>query len=139
MGNCCAQNPSDAERLVDEPTLSSSAGNSGKGQGNPVASDELPAGWRAVPSRSRPGKIAYQNIFTGERISWVPTEPASHTKGEIKKKKKKKKKKKRSDSAPKGGDAGEDDGLLKGGEATVEGKGTEATVADVNVDVAADE
>jgi len=33
----------------------------------------LPPGWKAVPSRSRPGKVAYQNIHTGERIAWVPT------------------------------------------------------------------
>ena len=51
---------------------------------------DLPPGWKAVPSRSRPGRFAYQNIHTGERISWVPKEPAAKEKGMIKKQKKKK-------------------------------------------------
>ena len=38
---------------------------------------KLPIGWEAVPSRSNPGKTSYRNQFTGERISWFPTKPAS--------------------------------------------------------------
>jgi len=149
MGNCCAQ-PPDVERLVDASMPMSSTGGASSqrrvGQEAaasdraPVATDELPAGWRAVPSRSRPGKIAYQNIFTGERISWMPTEAASHTKGEIKKKKKKKKKKKARAKST-GGEEGKgeeallsvkDDGETRSGEGvaavpnpTVESKGAE--------------
>jgi hypothetical protein len=52
---------------------------------------ELPPGWKAVPSRSRPGKTAYQNIHTNERIAWVPTEEAPLYKGAMLKKKKKSK------------------------------------------------
>ena len=49
---------------------------------------DLPPGWKPVTSRSRPDRTAFLNEFTGERISWVPTEPASTVKGEIKKQKK---------------------------------------------------
>ncbi|KAH9255698.1 hypothetical protein BASA81_006092 [Batrachochytrium salamandrivorans] len=50
---------------------------------------DLPPGWTPVPSRSRPDRVAYLNDFTGERISWLPTEPASTCKGEIRRSKKK--------------------------------------------------
>jgi len=50
---------------------------------------DLPPGWKAVTSRSRPDRTAFLNEFTGERISWVPTEPASTVKGEIRKTKRK--------------------------------------------------
>ena len=52
---------------------------------------DLPPGWRAVPSRSKPNRTAFLNEFTGERISWVPNEPASTEKGEIRKSKRKNK------------------------------------------------
>ena len=31
----------------------------------------------ATPSRSRPGATVYKNIFTGEKVSWLPVAPAS--------------------------------------------------------------
>jgi hypothetical protein len=37
---------------------------------------DVPAGWRAVQSRTRPGKWSYENRFTGERHQTLPTEPA---------------------------------------------------------------
>ncbi len=40
------------------------------------AMDHLPEGWRKVPSNSRPGQFVFENIYTEERIGWVPTEPA---------------------------------------------------------------
>jgi hypothetical protein len=49
---------------------------------------DLPPGWIMVQSRSRPDRTAFQNEFTGERISWVPTEPASQVRGEIRKSRK---------------------------------------------------
>uniref|UniRef100_A0A7S3LSJ6 Uncharacterized protein n=1 Tax=Aplanochytrium stocchinoi TaxID=215587 RepID=A0A7S3LSJ6_9STRA len=83
MGNCCASPDDDAhEGLGNVPDAS-----------QPVASEELPPGWKMVPSRSRPGKVSYQNIHTGERISWVPKEEAKTYKGGITKTKKKRKKK----------------------------------------------
>ena len=60
---------------------------------SPLQPADLPEGWKAAVSRSRPGKMAYVNLHTGERISWVPTEPAPTVKGQIKRKKKKRKKK----------------------------------------------
>eukprot|EP00052_Salpingoeca_macrocollata_P008411 m.66715 g.66715 ORF g.66715 m.66715 type:complete len:266 (+) comp16580_c2_seq1:85-882(+) len=36
----------------------------------------LPAGWKKVESRSKPGTFVYENEFTEERIAWIPTEPA---------------------------------------------------------------
>lgn len=36
----------------------------------------LPAGWKRVESRSRPGEYVYENEFTEERQAWFPTEPA---------------------------------------------------------------
>ena len=42
----------------------------------------LPFGWMGTKSRSRPGVVVYKNIFTGEKISWVPRSPASKTVGE---------------------------------------------------------
>lgn len=38
---------------------------------------ELPAGWRRVESRSRPGEFVYENIHTEERQSWFPEAPAT--------------------------------------------------------------
>jgi hypothetical protein len=40
------------------------------------ASKPLPAGWKRVESRSRPGEYVYENEFTEERIAWFPTEAA---------------------------------------------------------------
>jgi len=37
----------------------------------------LPAGWRRVESRSRPGEFVYENIHTEERQSWFPDTPAA--------------------------------------------------------------
>ena len=48
-----------------------------------VTVPDLPLGWRAVPSRSRPEKVAFLNEFTGERISWIPTQTASTKRGEL--------------------------------------------------------
>ena len=39
---------------------------------------DLPKGWKAVPSRTRPGKLTYLNKLTGERIAYYPTLRASH-------------------------------------------------------------
>lgn len=36
----------------------------------------LPEGWKKVESRSKPGTFVYENVYTEERIAWVPTEPA---------------------------------------------------------------
>lgn len=44
----------------------------------------LPQGWRMVPSRSNPGEFVYENINTLERQSWVPTQPASLSVGQLK-------------------------------------------------------
>jgi hypothetical protein len=54
-----------------------------------AAVPDLPPGWKAVQSRSRPDRMAFQNELTGERISWVPTEPASTVRGEIRRSKRK--------------------------------------------------
>jgi uncharacterized protein YbdZ (MbtH family) len=35
---------------------------------------ELPAGWKRVESRSRPGEFVYENEATGERQAWFPEE-----------------------------------------------------------------
>lgn len=37
---------------------------------------ELPEGWKAVPSQSRPGEFSYENIYTKDRIQWIPTAEA---------------------------------------------------------------
>ena len=42
----------------------------------------LPEGWEAVESQSHPGQVVYENIYTGERISWEPKSPASEVEGE---------------------------------------------------------
>ena len=42
----------------------------------------LPEGWEAVESQSHPGQVVYENIYTGERISWEPKNPASEVEGE---------------------------------------------------------
>ena len=42
----------------------------------------LPEGWEAVESQSHPGQVVYENIYTGERISWEPQNPASEVEGE---------------------------------------------------------
>ena len=41
------------------------------------AGPPVPDGWAAVASQSRPGEMSYVNIHTGEKISWLPAEPAS--------------------------------------------------------------
>lgn len=40
------------------------------------AARPLPAGWRRVESRSRPGEYVYENIHTEERQAWFPDAPA---------------------------------------------------------------
>jgi hypothetical protein len=40
----------------------------------------LPQGWEKVNSGSRPGKFSYKNIYTSERIAWVPQFPAAKEK-----------------------------------------------------------
>jgi len=47
------------------------------------ASGELPAGWETVPSKSRPDQVSYRNVFTHERIAWIPLSPASTEKGQF--------------------------------------------------------
>ena len=44
--------------------------------------DFLPSGWIEVPSSSNPGTFVYKNIYTDEKISWWPREPASQHPGE---------------------------------------------------------
>ena len=34
--------------------------------------EEIPPGWRKVPSQSRPGKFSYENIKTGQRYDRLP-------------------------------------------------------------------
>ena len=38
----------------------------------PDADKILPAGWKKVESRSRPGEFVYENIHTEERQGWFP-------------------------------------------------------------------
>lgn len=73
MGNCCASELEGSTEVISGETSQPKI--------------ELPPGWKAVPSRSRPGKISYQNIHTGEKIAWVPKEEAPLKKNMIKKKK----------------------------------------------------
>jgi hypothetical protein len=40
------------------------------------AAQELPAGWKRVESRSRPGEYVYENLNTEERQAWFPDAPA---------------------------------------------------------------
>ena len=45
-------------------------------------SETLPRGWRQVESRSRPGRVSYENSHLGSRaarISWRPLQRAPHT------------------------------------------------------------
>mmetsp|Transcript_2636 Transcript_2636/g.4374 ORF Transcript_2636/g.4374 Transcript_2636/m.4374 type:complete len:129 (+) Transcript_2636:59-445(+) len=79
MGSCCSQEENGPQDGID----------GSRGDSDLLVPIELPPGWKAVPSRSRPGKLAYQNVHTGERISWVPTEQAKTYKGAISKKKRK--------------------------------------------------
>ena len=37
----------------------------------------LPEGWRKVPSQSKPGTYSHENVYTKERIKWLPDRPAS--------------------------------------------------------------
>ena len=48
----------------------------------------LPVGWKIVASRSKKGRLVYKNLFTNERISWLPTESASRERGQFSKGKK---------------------------------------------------
>ena len=48
----------------------------------PTLEEPLPHGWTHTESRSRPGTLVYGNEHTGERISWIPTRPASRRAGE---------------------------------------------------------
>jgi len=41
------------------------------------AKKKLPAGWKRVESRSRPGEFVYENTYTDERQAWFPEGPAS--------------------------------------------------------------
>eukprot|EP00040_Diaphanoeca_grandis_P030667 m.181861 g.181861 ORF g.181861 m.181861 type:complete len:372 (-) comp32083_c0_seq1:331-1446(-) len=41
------------------------------------AGKALPAGWKRVESRSRPGEFVYENEFTEERQAWFPETPAA--------------------------------------------------------------
>ena len=43
-------------------------------------SNLLPQGWERVDSVSRPGEFSYKNIYTRERIAWVPQFPAAKEK-----------------------------------------------------------
>jgi hypothetical protein len=38
---------------------------------------KLPAGWKRVESRSRPGEFVYENTYTDERQAWFPEGPAA--------------------------------------------------------------
>ena len=94
------------EEAKGAPAALLSTGGMGAGAGNGAGNGaagadhaDLPEGWKAAVSRSRPGKLAFVNLHTGERISWVPTEPAPLEKGQIKRKKKKRKKKKKARAA----------------------------------------
>ena len=53
---------------------------------SPVRPPGLAEGWTVAMSRSRPGKLSYVNMHTGERISWVPSAPAPLERGHIKRK-----------------------------------------------------
>ncbi|GBG30767.1 Hypothetical Protein FCC1311_069872 [Hondaea fermentalgiana] len=83
MGNLCCRD--EAEGHHD-----ALGGDSSTQDSEPLAPVELPAGWKAVPSRSRPGKVAYQNIHTGKRTHLMGSDEAKTYKGGISKKKKKK-------------------------------------------------
>ena len=65
-------------------TTTTSKADNHKSTSSAVSVPDLPPGWKPVPSRSRPDRMAFMNEFTGERISWVPTEPASQVRGEVK-------------------------------------------------------
>ena len=39
--------------------------------------DGLPDGWAYGESKSRPGTLVYENVYTKEHIDWVPLRPAS--------------------------------------------------------------
>ena len=41
----------------------------------------LPAGWTATASESSPGMLEYENVYTQERVAWVPTRAAAMQKG----------------------------------------------------------
>ena len=40
-------------------------------------SDPLPEGWKEKASRTKPGEVVYENVFTGERVEWRPEAPAA--------------------------------------------------------------
>ena len=44
---------------------------------------KLPAGWRRVASRSRPGQFSYINCYTNETIAWMPIRAASRETGNL--------------------------------------------------------
>ena len=46
-------------------------GGDGGGDSNPPP-EELPPGWRKVPSQSRPGRSSYENIKAGQRYDRLP-------------------------------------------------------------------
>ena len=85
---CMASNIAGAEEPSRTPAAKSTAAPSGSVAATAAVPD-LPPGWKAVQSRSRPDRMAFQNELTGERISWVPTEPASTVRGEIRRSKRK--------------------------------------------------
>lgn len=41
------------------------------------AKKKLPDGWKRIESRSRPGEMVYENIYTEERQAWFPDGPAT--------------------------------------------------------------
>ena len=43
----------------------------------------LPDGWVAHESASHPGQLSYENVHTGEKIGWFPTEKASAEPGNL--------------------------------------------------------
>ena len=54
------------------------AGVTGRARGG---SPELPPGWVAQASKSRPGVVVWKNIYTAEKLSWKPMHPASRDVG----------------------------------------------------------
>jgi hypothetical protein len=47
-----------------------------KSKADAEAAKPLPAGWKRVESRSRPGEFVYENTLTEERQAWLPDAPA---------------------------------------------------------------
>ena len=58
-----------ARRPVARGTVAAQFGGFGK---KSAAAEQLPKGWRKVPSRSRPGEFSFENIKTRERFDKLP-------------------------------------------------------------------